>query len=70
MAKSDEGGRGKGFSRQPPGARELLVYHDRAEDPAANLARESELFEQVDSGRLPEIVWLLVYYSFLVMGSG
>ena len=46
----------------------MLVYIDRTTDPVANLKREFELFEQVDSGKLPEVARFWVNSSCLVRG--
>ncbi len=50
-------------------AREILVLRDSNRDPAANLARESELFEGVDEGRLPETLRFWVNSECLVRGK-
>ena len=68
MAKTGDLGGTKGFSRHPPDARELLIYFDGATDPMANLRRESELFEQVDAGKLPEVARFWVNSTCLVRG--
>jgi len=48
--------------------RELLVYSDRASDPASNLKLESEIFERVNGGELPEILRFWVNSPCLVRG--
>jgi len=52
----------------PLGSRRLLVYLDKTNDPAANLKRESEIFERVDAGSLPEAVRFWVNSPCLVRG--
>lgn len=49
--------------------RELLVYFDKTRGPLENLSREQELFERVDSGRLPELVRFWVNSECLVRGK-
>jgi len=46
----------------------VLFYSDDATDPATNLRREAEIFEDVDAGRLPEVVRLWVNSRCLVRG--
>ena len=46
----------------------MLIYFDGATDPMANLRRESELFEQVDAGKLPEVARFWVNSTCLVRG--
>lgn len=48
---------------------ELLVYYDQGHDPMANIKRESELFEAVDSGRTPECLRFWVNSPCLVRGE-
>jgi len=49
--------------------RELLVHFDRTRDPAANLAREAELFALVDGGVLPEVARFWINSECLVRGE-
>jgi len=46
----------------------MLVYFDRTRDPNANLAREQELFHQVETGELPALVRFWVDSECLVRG--
>jgi lipoate---protein ligase len=48
--------------------REVLVYSDNSRDPSSNLTRESEIFEMVDRGALPEVLRFWVNSSCLVKG--
>jgi len=49
--------------------REILVHFDRTRDPAANLKRETELFERFDGGHLPELARFWVNSECLVRGA-
>ena len=49
--------------------REMLVRFDRARDPLANLAREDELFQQVERRELPEQVRFWKVSECLVRGK-
>ena len=46
----------------------MSAFIDRATDPEVNLRREAEIFEQVDGGRLPEVVRFWVNSTCLVRG--
>jgi lipoate---protein ligase len=46
----------------------MIVFFDRIQDPVANLARETELFGQVDGGGYPECVRFWVNSRCLVRG--
>jgi len=48
---------------------ELLVHFDQTRDPAANVAREAELFANVDSGVLPQLARFWVNSECLVRGE-
>jgi len=48
--------------------REVLIYSDKTRDPAINLTRESEIFERVDRGELPEMVRFWINSPCLVRG--
>ncbi len=50
-------------------ARELLVYFDKEHDPAANIRRESEIFEAVDSRKSPECLRFWVNSRCLIRGE-
>jgi lipoate-protein ligase A len=47
---------------------EFVVFYDRANNPVANFEREAELFEGVDTGRLPECARFWVNSPCLVRG--
>ena len=47
----------------------MLVRFDRARDPLANLAREDELFQQVERRELPELVRFWIDSECLVRGK-
>jgi lipoate-protein ligase A len=49
--------------------REILVHLDASRDPARNLAREEEIFEMVEGGKLPEVVRFWVNTECLVRGK-
>ncbi len=49
--------------------REILLSFDRTRDPAANLRRETELFNRVDSGDLSELARFWVNSECLVRGE-
>jgi lipoate-protein ligase A len=46
----------------------MVIFSDRSRDPAANLAREAELFDKVNGGSLPECVRFWVNSQCLVRG--
>ena len=48
--------------------KEVRVFFDRNRDPVRNLAREDELFAQVDGGKAPELVRFWINSECLVRG--
>ncbi|HXY56639.1 MAG TPA: hypothetical protein VEH01_03405 [Nitrososphaerales archaeon] len=48
--------------------RDLLVYTDKATDPVSNMKLESEIFEMVDEGEIPEAARFWVNSACLVRG--
>ena len=49
--------------------KELKVYFDKGKDPEANLRRETELFDSVDNGSLPECLRFWINSQCLVRGE-
>jgi lipoate-protein ligase A len=49
--------------------REILVQHDQTRDPVRNLAREEELFHQVESRASPEVARFWIDSECLVRGK-